>query len=146
MSFANRFLDYWSGNYYKHCHGQVPRQTALEPHIAALGLVYRAQHPFPGVYGIADFLIEPLGLIIEIDGPEHGRGEKLEKDQIRDAALAKKGYLTVRLSNAEVDADPKAALERALKVWEEAMPEDYDLPVPPPTYRPKRKRKSKTKD
>jgi Protein of unknown function (DUF559) len=117
--FANRFNAHWASNYYKHVHGKVQRQTDIEPHIAKLGLVYRAQHPFPGVYGVADFLIEPLGLIIEIDGPEHLKGEKLEKDQARDAALARNGYVTVRLTNAEVEADPAAALQRALKVYEE---------------------------
>lgn len=118
MSWANKFNEHWSANHYKHHKGQVPRQTALEPHIAALGLPYAAQYPFPGVYAVVDFIIKPWNLIIEIDGKEHLKGEKLLKDQARDAKLAAMGYTTVRLSNDEVDKDPKAALDRAVAEYQ----------------------------
>lgn len=121
MSWANKFNQYWSANHYKHHTDQVPRQTALEPHVAALGLPYCAQYPFPGAYAVVDFLIKPWGLIIEIDGKEHLKGEKLEKDIARDAKLAKQGYITVRLLNSEVDADPKAAMARAVSVYHERL-------------------------
>lgn len=118
MSWANKFNQHWSANHYKHHTGQVPRQAALEPHVAALGLPYCAQYPFPGAYAVVDFLIKPWGLIIEIDGKEHLKGEKLLKDQTRDAKLAKQGYITVRLTNDEVDKDPKAALDRAVAEYQ----------------------------
>lgn len=119
MAWANKFNEYWSANHYKHHTGQVPRQAALEPHVAALGLPYAAQYPFPGVYAVVDFLIKPWSLILEIDGKEHRKGEKLEKDNARDAKLAKMGYITVRIRNEDVDEDPKAAFDAAIKKYHE---------------------------
>jgi very-short-patch-repair endonuclease len=127
MAWKNKFNEYWSANYYKHCTNQVPRQTALETEVAKLAVPYRIQHPFPGAYAVVDFFIPSLGLILEIDGKEHRRGEKLEKDQIRDAKLAKMGYVTVRLRNEDVDENPEAAFKEALENYHAIVEQEEEI-------------------
>ena len=115
MSFwTDIFTKNWSRNYWNHLNGRSAAQSALEPHVAALGEIYQAQRPFPGHHAVADFCIPGRRLIIELDGKEH-RGKKArEKDADRDARLAKSNWITVRLTNEEVLADPAAALQKAL--------------------------------
>lgn len=114
-SWGNQFAVRTYQNYFNHCDGKSPAQTALEPHIAALGRIYRAQHPFPAFRIIADFVIPDLGLRIECDGKEHRQPARKREDAATDAKLAAKGWRTVRLTNEEILADPAGALEKALK-------------------------------
>lgn len=108
------FTKNWCRNYWNHLNGKSQAQTALEPHVAKLGEIYQAQRPFPGHSAIADFCIPGRGLIIELDGKEH-RGKKArEKDYARDAKLARSGWITIRLTNEEVLADPAKAMQKAL--------------------------------
>ena len=54
------------------------------------------------VFGyIADFYFPSRRLIVELDGPHH----HLQRDAARDAALKRKGLLTLRFSNAAVHDD-----------------------------------------
>ena len=53
------------------------------------------------VYGyIPDFWCPKAGLVIEVDGPSHAKQKAY--DRRRDAALKRKGIVTMRLSNASV--------------------------------------------
>ncbi len=60
------------------------------------GLKFRRQSVLGTV--IADFYCPAAALIVEIDGNTHD----VDRDARRDAALAARGMLTVRFSNAEV--------------------------------------------
>lgn len=115
----NRFLKNWCDNY----HREVQAQSAIEPFIAAKGLMYRSQHPFAGYHIIADFFFPTLGLRIEIDGKEHRQKKKREKDEQGDKHLLGQNIITVRLTNEEVMEDPEAALEKAFRIYNERIVE-----------------------
>ena len=56
------------------------------------------------VFGyIADFYFPSRRLVVELDGPLHD----LQHDAFRDAALKRKGLLTLRFPNAAVHDDPE---------------------------------------
>lgn len=113
------FLTNWSRNYFNHYNGKVPAQTALEPHVAALGEIYQAQRPFPGFHRVADFVIPGRRLIIELDGKSH-RGkskaalEQQAKDKLTDDRLKKNGWTVIRIPNEAVFDDALGALTKAL--------------------------------
>lgn len=79
----------------------------------ALGVRVRRQTPILG--WIVDFYVPSRRLAIEIDGPIHGSPEKLISDRIRDAALARVGITTLRLTNIQIlhHLEPTLALVRA---------------------------------
>jgi very-short-patch-repair endonuclease len=70
------------------------------------GLKFRRQVPL-GPY-IADFACMRHRIVIEADGPFHD----LERDARRDLWLQARGFRTVRLTNAEILADPENLLRR----------------------------------
>ncbi len=51
---------------------------------------------------IVDFYIHAAGLVIELDGEQHGEPEGLAKDAARDAWLREQGLTVLRYSNYEV--------------------------------------------
>jgi very-short-patch-repair endonuclease len=61
------------------------------------GLKFRRQAPI-GRY-IVDFFCAEQGLILEADGPTH---EDSERDQVRDAWLAERGYRLLRFRNEQI--------------------------------------------
>lgn len=69
------------------------------------GIRFRKQHA-AGNY-LLDFYCAPARLCIEVDGEAHERGDRPQRDAIRDAWLAERGVRTLRyparevLSNAE---------------------------------------------
>lgn len=89
-------------------------EISLEPAIAALGERYRAQHPFFGLYLIADFVLLDRRVIIEVDGDSHNTLAQRRKDLQHMIALEEQGWAVVRMSNAEAISDPYGALEWAL--------------------------------
>lgn len=118
-AWSNIFDKHWAQNTYNHYAGKSAAQTALEPHVAALGVIYRAQMPFPAFQIVADFGIPSLGLLIECDGKEHRQKKKRESDVERDAKLLKAGWITIRIQNEEVLDDPEAAMKKILARYEE---------------------------
>jgi len=64
------------------------------------GLHWRKQHP-AGAY-ILDFYCEQAMLGVEIDSEAHERGDRPARDAQRDAFLANKGVLTLRISAVDV--------------------------------------------
>ncbi|HLJ52714.1 MAG TPA: DUF559 domain-containing protein [Rhizomicrobium sp.] len=64
------------------------------------GFHFRRQVPFRGY--ILDFAEHKTHLVIELDGSQHGFSEHRARDIVRDAVLAKQGYLVLRFANGEV--------------------------------------------
>jgi very-short-patch-repair endonuclease len=64
------------------------------------GLKFRRQHP-SGPYDL-DFYCGDARLAVEIDGESHERGDRPERDSIRDHWLDQHGITTMRIPGAEV--------------------------------------------
>jgi very-short-patch-repair endonuclease len=61
------------------------------------------------VYGyIPDFWCPKVGLVIEVDGPSHLKQKAY--DRKRDAALKKKGIITMRFTNEQVEKNTAACV------------------------------------
>jgi len=65
---------------------------------------FRRQHPL-GPY-VLDFYCPAARLCIEVDGWGHNMGDQPERDERREAWLAAGGIATLRVTAAEVLADP----------------------------------------
>lgn len=95
-------------------------ELSLEAAIATLGVPYRVQFPchlyLPKVDAFPDFLLPTLGLVIEVDGPEHYTPAGLREDEDRTDLFEKKhGWTVVRCKNKEAEEDPAEVLDRLLK-------------------------------
>ncbi|QDH74324.1 endonuclease domain-containing protein [Brevundimonas sp. M20] len=64
------------------------------------GLHFPRQHPERGY--ILDFVCLDRAVIIEVDGASHRDEDRARKDRVRDAVLARLGFLTFRVSNEAV--------------------------------------------
>jgi very-short-patch-repair endonuclease len=107
------------------------RQAATPPEIRlwsflrtlrAEGHHFRRQAPF-GSY-VLDFVSYRDRLIIEVDGAQHGTGEQMARDALRDAVLAREGFATMRFLAADVLANLEGV------AW--AIREALDRASPPP--------------
>jgi very-short-patch-repair endonuclease len=76
------------------------------------GFHFRRQVPF-GAY-VVDFACHPARLIVEVDGGIHDFDVVAARDAERARWLEGRGYRVVRLRNADVIADPGAAVQRIL--------------------------------
>ena len=65
------------------------------------GLRFRKQHSTDKDY-VLDFYCAPARLAIEVDGEAHSRGDRPERDAVRDAWLATQGVHVVRYPAIEV--------------------------------------------
>ena len=74
------------------------------------GVQFYRQKPV-GPY-IVDFFAPGAGLVIEVDGSQHGEPDHLEQDRVRDRCLADEGLLVLRFNNREVLLETDAVLER----------------------------------
>ncbi|MDB5859105.1 MAG: hypothetical protein JWQ76_2794 [Ramlibacter sp.] len=74
------------------------------------GLKFRRQHPIGKYY--ADFACLEIGLVIELDGGQHG--EQMAYDARREAAMKALGFQTLRFWNHEVLGQTDAVLEKIL--------------------------------
>ena len=68
---------------------------------------------------IVDFYAPKAGLVIEIDGEQHGEKDYREKDRKRDEWLHCRGLQILRVSNREVLQEMEGVLETILKTVEE---------------------------
>lgn len=70
-----------------------------------------------GRFYIVDFYIpSPHGVIIEIDGAHHYKGEQRKYDKVRDEYLRSQGFIVIRISNSSVDyIDFETLIETAKK-------------------------------
>jgi very-short-patch-repair endonuclease len=73
------------------------------------GFKFRRQHVIGG--RIVDFFCPAVALVIEIDGHTHDA----ELDRARDAALASRGYVTLRFTNVDVMQNIEGVLETILE-------------------------------
>jgi len=78
------------------------------------GLKFRRQHPI-GPY-FADFACIEIGLVVELDGGQHGADAAVAHDQQRSDAMAASGFQTLRFWNNDVLLQPEAVLEKILQV------------------------------
>ena len=74
------------------------------------GLRFRRQHPV-GPY-VLDFYCPAIGLCVEVDGPTHDELEGIERDLQRDAWLLAHGVRVLRITTAELGANPAGVLAR----------------------------------
>lgn len=123
-------------NWYWLYSGQTAAELALEPEIAAMGVRYRAQHPFPGLKHVADFALLDSKLIIEVDGASHEKETQKAKDAAHTLGLHLRGWRVLRCKNEEVVANPKGTLRRLLSITHfptrEALEEEVRKhPLPP---------------
>ena len=82
-----------------------------------MGVSFRRQHPV-GVY-VVDFAAPSVGLVIELDGGQHGTEERQAYDAARTHFLEDKGFTVIRFWNNEVFENFDGVLETTwLKVQE----------------------------
>lgn len=65
-----------------------------------LGFRFRRQHTL-GPY-VADFACLEALLVVELDGDQHGRGDRPARDAERDRFLAEQGFEVLRIPNSDV--------------------------------------------
>jgi len=102
------FLKWWAGAY----SNPTPAEAALEPHIAALGLPYRFQHPIWALRFRVDYAFPRHKVIFEVDDPSHSQKAKRAADKVRSAKLKRAGWKVYRCQNEEALADPAATVQR----------------------------------
>ncbi|MGN6327687.1 MAG: endonuclease domain-containing protein [Rhodanobacter sp.] len=108
---------------------QTPAEQHLWYHLRAhrfMGLKFKRQKPL-GPY-IVDFICLERGVIIEVDGGQHG--DDVAYDRQRDRWLASQGFAVLRFWNHDVLNQTESVLDRIRQVVEErAFP--ARLPSPP---------------
>jgi very-short-patch-repair endonuclease len=91
---------------------------------------WRKQHP-AGSY-ILDFYCDAAKLCIEIDGEAHERGDRPQKDVVRDRWLAAQGVLTLRIAAVEVLGNMSGVLAYIAGHARRRAPLHRPLDGPPP--------------
>jgi len=76
------------------------------------GVHFRRQAPFENY--VVDFACHRAGVIVEIDGGQHGTPEAIVYDRKRTAFLESRGYRVMRVWNNEVFEDPDAVADAVL--------------------------------
>lgn len=81
----------------KHCRSQAPCEVRVDGYLRFKGVDFVSEKPFivDGKIYFADFYIQDKNLIIEVDGETHDA----KNDSLRDAAFARYGIRTIRVSN-----------------------------------------------
>jgi very-short-patch-repair endonuclease len=74
-----------------------------------MGAKFRRQHPF-GPY-VLDFVCLEAGLVIELDGGQHGLAEHAAHDEGRTAYLEARGLSVMRFWNPDVIDNPDGVCE-----------------------------------
>ena len=95
------------------------------------GLRFRKQHP-AGEY-VLDFFCPRFKLAVEVDGEAHERGDRPERDAIRDAWVLAQGVRTLRIPAVEVLRDLDAAVQHIVFTARGDYPSTgFAGPPPPP--------------
>ena len=95
------------------------------------GLKFRKQHP-SGAF-ILDFYCNDAGLVIEVDGEAHSRGDRPARDAVRDAWFLRAGLGTLRIPASLVLGDLDATVAVILAAARARLPLHHcvvPLPVP----------------
>ncbi len=64
---------------------------------------------------IADFLITPSNIILEVDGGIHLRRAQMAHDRSRDTYLSNRGFRVLRVTNIQVGRSSRRIAQRILK-------------------------------
>ena len=88
------------------------------------GFKFLRQYPIAGY--IADFCCFERGLVVEVDGGQHG--EVVERDSVRTAAMERHGFRVIRFWNNDVLQNTERVLAAVLTAPEDPHPRP--LPVP----------------
>ncbi len=108
---------------------QTPAEQHLWYHLRAnrfMGLKFKRQKPL-GPY-VVDFICLERGVVIEVDGGQHG--DDVAYDRRRDQWLASQGFIVLRFWNHDVLNQTEGVLERIRQgVEERAFP--ALVPSPP---------------
>jgi very-short-patch-repair endonuclease len=83
------------------------------------GFRFRRQHTI-GDY-IVDFACLEAGIVIELDGSQHGEDGAIFKDKERDLKLSEAGYDVIRIWNYEVMENIEGVLEGILERCENSI-------------------------
>ena len=92
------------------------------------GIKFRRQHPI-GPY-IADFYCSAAKLVIEIDGEAHDRGDRPERDLVRNATMRSAGYEVLRAGAADVLNSMEAVLLTIRAAAESPLHRASTVPLP----------------
>ena len=84
------------------------------------GLKFRRQHPI-GHY-FADFACIEIGLVIELDGGQHGEDVAAKRDHQRRSGMAALGFQTLRFWNNDVLLQIEAVLEKIMQFADTLTP------------------------
>jgi very-short-patch-repair endonuclease len=84
------------------------------------GLKFRNQHP-ADPYTL-DFYCAAARLCIEVDGAFHDRGDRPQRDTVRDAFLERHGIETLRIPAAEIGRDLDAVVRYIVNSAAERLP------------------------
>jgi len=96
------------------------------------GFLFRRQNPQLG-YRL-DFACLAARLAIEVDGEFHGRGDRPQRDTIRDQRLAEIGFETLRIPAVEILKDLDAVIRGIVQACRARAPSTTGLAAggPPP--------------
>ena len=94
------------------------------------GLKFRRQHP-AGRY-ILDFYCASGRLAVEVDGEAHQRGDRAERDALRDEWLVGQGVRVCRIPAVAVLRDLEAVVRHIVNVALGALPLHQPSAGPPP--------------
>jgi len=85
-------------------------EKKLWERLRMLPVRFRRQAPL-GPY-VADFLCHRASLVVEVDGGVHTRTDVALRDMARDAWFETQGYITLRVSTRDVEADMDSVVTR----------------------------------
>jgi very-short-patch-repair endonuclease len=83
------------------------------------GLHFRKQHAVNNY--VLDFYCASAELAIEVDGEAHARGDRPERDAVRDAWLAAQGLRVLRYPAVEVLTNLEGVVRQIVEVARERM-------------------------
>jgi very-short-patch-repair endonuclease len=81
------------------------------------GYHFRRQRPFKGYF--LDFVCIDRRLVVELDGGQHNEPRQAEHDRVRDAVLARAGYLVLRFPNSAVRTNIDEVMHNMRLAFEE---------------------------
>jgi very-short-patch-repair endonuclease len=93
-----------------------------------LGVSFRRQHPV-GPF-VVDFIAPAHGLVIELDGGQHGTDAGLVSDARRTAFLAGRGLRVMRFWNSEINSNLEGVLET---IWNALQSREAGAATPTPS-------------
>ena len=107
-----------------------PPEVKLWLALRGSDLRFRRQHA-AGPY-VLDFFCSDARLAIEVDGEAHDRGDRPQRDEVRDAWLSEAGITTLRIPAVDVLKDADAAVRWVVAEAVARLPLHHPSGGPPP--------------